>query len=88
MRLAALQMLAGVWRAATSRAGMAGGWAHQPPAVLDEGDNEVLSQVVITLSGYQHPVRGELRDAALSLGGLSGLSPALHAYPFCYARTE
>lgn len=42
--------------------------------------------MVITLSGYLDPVRGELRDAALSLGGLSGLSRALHACPFCYAH--
>jgi hypothetical protein len=26
-------------------------------------------QVVVTLSGYQNPARGELREAALALGG-------------------
>ncbi len=37
-------------------------------------------QVVVTLSGYQNPKRGEMREAALALGGqwheLATLSPA------------
>jgi hypothetical protein len=55
---------------------------------MPAGMTQVLSQVVITLSGYLDPKRGELRDAALSLGGLSGLPPALYACILCYAQND